>query len=195
MSQKLNLHRSGGLYLPTEAGRPQAQPDDAPLAVDMLLQCHQRVAAQCNTLQRLSVYLLDNAVDEQARQAAAGVMRYFDVAAPLHHADEEQDWWELLHPVWAQDATRLALLDRLRGEHRLLESRWQGLRAQLQDVVHAGPDETRCVSQAAVNDFVTAYEAHIALEEGPWLRAARQSVSEEDLARLGASMTARRRQT
>ena len=194
MSQKLNPHRSGGLVLPTEAAQTHSKANSTPLAVEMLLQCHQRVAAQCETLERLCVYLSDHVVDEPAQQAAAAVMRYFDVAAPLHHADEEQDWWALLRPLWVRDAQSIAMLDRLRDEHLLLEGQWQALRLELQAVVKAGPEETLTVSKEAVKTFIAAYQAHMAFEEGPWMELARRSVSEQDLTYLGESMTARRRQ-
>lgn len=194
MSQKLNSHRSGGLISPTELATSNLKPDNTPLAVDMLLQCHQRVAAQCETLQRLCTYLNDHVVDDQARQASAAVMRYFDVAAPLHHADEEQDWWTLLRPMWVRDAPSIEMLDRLQDEHRQLESQWQALRLELQTVVQADPAEYLSVSRQVVDAFVLAYQTHIAFEEGPWMELASRSVSEQDLARLGERMTARRQQ-
>ncbi len=57
----------------------------------MLSACHHRVERQCATLRRLVAHLASNGTDEDARTAAAAVMRYFDTSAKDHHADEETD--------------------------------------------------------------------------------------------------------
>lgn len=191
-------HRAGGgLWLPKEPPASDNQTlagDEPPLAVDMLLQCHQRVAGQCETLQRLCAYLQDHGVDEQAKGAAGAVLRYFDLAAPHHHADEEQDWLGVLQPLWAEQPERLALLDRLRAEHRVLEALWRSLKEVLQALVAAADAQTFTLAPEQVTAFVQAYQAHIAFEEGQWLVLARQAVSDDVLAQLGRSMVARRQQ-
>ena len=56
---------------------------------EMLGACHDRVRRSLDLLQRLRDYLKTHACDDSARQAARDVLRYFDIAAPLHHEDEE----------------------------------------------------------------------------------------------------------
>ena len=46
--------------------------------LEMLAACHGRVEAQCATLRRLVAHLAAHGADEQARDAARAVMRYFD---------------------------------------------------------------------------------------------------------------------
>ena len=60
---------------------------DAPF--EMLAACHDRVVRMLALQARLRQHLQDKGCDEPARQAARDVMRYFDLAAPLHHQDEE----------------------------------------------------------------------------------------------------------
>jgi Hemerythrin HHE cation binding domain len=55
----------------------------------MLATCHERVRRMLTLQAKLQQQLLDQGCDEPARQAARDVMRYFDIAAPLHHQDEE----------------------------------------------------------------------------------------------------------
>ena len=50
----------------------------------MLEACHERVERTLTLLSRLRSYLREQAVDDAARQAARDVLRYFDIAAPLH---------------------------------------------------------------------------------------------------------------
>ena len=72
---------------------PAAGPED-PLA--MLSACHERVERQCRTLTRLLPHLAQHGADAQAREAGQAVLRYFDEAAPNHHADEEDDLQALM---------------------------------------------------------------------------------------------------
>ena len=53
--------------------------------LEMLAECHRRVEAQCATLKRLVPHLAEKGPDQASREAAAAIMRYFDLAAPKHH--------------------------------------------------------------------------------------------------------------
>src|SRR5512137_386080 len=69
-------------------GENEAAPGyDDPLG--MLAACHRRIERQLGTLERLQRHLPVHGCDADARAAAAGILRYFDNAAPHHHADEE----------------------------------------------------------------------------------------------------------
>ncbi|WP_204313425.1 hemerythrin domain-containing protein, partial [Klebsiella michiganensis] len=77
----------------------------------------------CATLAKLSAHLPSHGADEQARQAARNIMRYFDVAGPHHHADEEED----LFPLLMVEGQRLRspvveVIASLLDEHRSLEA-------------------------------------------------------------------------
>ena len=106
--------------------------------IDMLRACHERIAAQCTTLEKLAAHLPVHGADTQAQQAARNIMRYFDVAGPHHHADEEQDLFPMLikaaRPQCSPMGERIAsLLD----EHRVLEAAWVQLRTVLADIAEA----------------------------------------------------------
>ena len=62
---------------------------DDPL--EMLQACHERIEAQLALLARLRTHLAEHGVDQAAQEAIAGIQRYFTLAAPLHHQDEEED--------------------------------------------------------------------------------------------------------
>ncbi|HEX5338277.1 MAG TPA: hemerythrin domain-containing protein, partial [Gallionella sp.] len=67
---------------------PAAPSFDHPLG--MLHACHGKILRQCDTLTKLAAHLSRNGCDEQARQAAQGILRYFDTAGQFHHQDEEE---------------------------------------------------------------------------------------------------------
>lgn len=159
--------------------------------LEMLAACHGRVEAQCATLRRLVAHLAAHGADEQARDAARAVMRYFDSAARDHHADEEVDLFPaLLESMAGSDAVCLReLTAALAAEHRVLERHWHALRAQL-DALATGRAGT--LDADTVRRFVDAYAQHIAREEAELLPMAQRLLDDAALDRIGLAMRRRR---
>ena len=162
---------------------------EAPLA--MLSACHHRVERQCETLRRLVGHLASNGPDEDARVAAAAVMRYFDTAARDHHADEETDLFPaLVESMAGSDAVCIReLVDSLTLDHRALESRWQRLRVMLQSIAAGDPVH---LDSAYVESFIRLYERHIAREEAELLPMASRLLGDDALNEIGKAMRERR---
>lgn len=161
---------------------------DEPL--EMLKACHERIAAQCATLAKLSAHLPSHGADEQAQQAARNIMRYFDVAGPHHHADEEDDLFPLLIAEGQRRGSPVVeVIASLLNEHRSLEANWAQLRAVLADIAQG---QVRPIERAWAESFADAYRRHIAVEEGQVLVFAQACLDREQLARLSTTMVARR---
>ncbi len=162
---------------------------DSPLA--MLAECHRRVERQCATLARLAPHLEAHGSDTAAREAALGVLRYFETAAPNHHADEEQDLFPaLIESMAGSDAVCLRqIIDRLLGEHRTLDRHWAGLQRTLRAVADG---QAARLDAAEVEAFAAQYARHIALEEGELLPMAARLLGDDALQRIGDAMRARR---
>ena len=160
---------------------------DHPL--EMLSACHDRVKDRIDTLERLVAHLPEHGCDEQARQAAANVMRYFDTAGEHHHADEECDLFPAIERTRAHDAPSVALLGRLREEHVRLRGLWQALRPELQSIA-AGSSAS--LDAALIERFGALYRQHIDLEELELLPLAEEVLGESVTATLGGAMARRR---
>jgi hemerythrin-like domain-containing protein len=162
---------------------------DTPLA--MLAECHRRVERQCATLARLVPHLAARGSDAAAAEAATAVMRYFDTAAPNHHADEEDDLFPaLLESMAGSDAVCLReIIASLSADHRELDRRWAALRRVLEPVAAGLPG---ALSADDVKSFADLYARHIAREEGELLPMAERLLADADLDRIGASMRCRR---
>ncbi|MCW5634063.1 MAG: hemerythrin domain-containing protein [Rubrivivax sp.] len=162
---------------------------DTPLA--MLGECHRRVERQCATLERLVPHLAAHGSDAAAREAAEAVLRYFDQAAPNHHADEEQDLFPaLLESMAGSDAVCLReIITSLRADHRELDHRWAALRRTLQAVAAAQP---ATLEAADVQAFAALYARHIEREEGELLPMADRLLGAGELERIGHAMQRRR---
>lgn len=167
---------------------PAAGPE-APL--EMLAACHIRIERQCSTLKRLAAHLADRGATEEARSAAASIVRYFDSAAVQHHADEEQDLFPaLIESMAGSDAVCLrGLTEGLSADHRELEARWQRLRGMLENVL-AG--DAAALDAEAVEAFVDLYALHLQREEDELLPMAARLLGDDDLTRIGRAMRERR---
>jgi hemerythrin-like domain-containing protein len=169
---------------------------DAPAGFDdpleMLLGCHRRIEKQLDTLVRLREHLHGKSVDAQASIAARNVLRYFEGAAPNHHADEEQDLFPLL-AARIDDAAEHqrfdAFRERIESDHRSVEAAWAKLRRPLEAIAEG---LARALPEADVQAFVAAYNGHIALEEAAMREFFDRWLGDADRRTLGHAMAARR---
>lgn len=162
---------------------------DEPL--ELMSACHGRMAAQLDTLRRLAAWLPEHGADDQARQAARGVLRYFRMAAPHHHEDEERDVFSRLllrvEPADRQKAE--GLVKSLLADHKELLAAWEALESRLAGI-EAGTAEA--LPNRDVEFFVLLYRNHIECEDAMLFPLLRRYLTSADLAELGQSMSARR---
>jgi len=169
---------------------PDTAPDfSQPIAV--LKHCHGRIRKQLATLEKLLAHLPVHGADEQARQAASAVLRYFDKAAHLHHDDEEQDLIPMLTATaQGEDAATLqALAPTILQDHKDMDALWQDLHEQLKAIEEG---RSAALSTPQVQRFVASYTSHMEREEGTMAPMAMRLFSPEQMARLGESMQRRR---
>jgi pyridoxamine 5'-phosphate oxidase len=169
---------------------PDPAPDfDQPVAV--LKHCHGRIRKQLATLEKLLAHLPAHGADEQARQAAQAVMKYFEKAAHLHHDDEEQDLIPMLRAVArGEDAATLqALAPVILQDHKDMDAMWQDLHEQLAMIADGSASQ---LSGSTVQRFVQRYTGHMEREESTMAPMALRLFSPEQMARLGQAMRQRR---
>jgi len=162
---------------------------DQPVAV--LKHCHGRIRKQLATLEKLLAHLPEHGADEQARQAATAVLKYFDKAAHLHHEDEEQDLLPMLLAVAeGEDAATLqALVPVILQEHKDMDAMWQDLHEQLTGIADGSGTQ---LSASIVRRFVQSYHGHMEREEGIVAPMALRLFGPDQMARLGGAMRQRR---
>ena len=162
---------------------------DQPIAV--LKHCHDRIRKQLATLDKLLAHLSVHGADEQARQAASAVLKYFDQAAPKHHEDEEQDLIPMLRSI-AEDNDAVLLSKLVPGildDHRLMDAAWQNLHEQL-TAIAAGTSAS--LNAAEVRRFSERYASHMEREEAHIAPMAKRLFSPAQMALLGQAMQRRR---
>lgn len=150
--------------------------------------CHGRVRHFCALTQRLVGAIQTQGIDADVRSAAEAILRYFEVAAPLHHQDEEEDLFPLLRAKG--DAALIQQLKDIENEHALLHRKWSVIRGLLQKIA-AG--ETAPLTLSLVSDFAEAYIRHADSEETQLLPSLRVLLSTEELSLIADHMVGRRR--
>src|SRR5438128_4150271 len=154
--------------------------------LEMLCACHDRMRQQLATLERLCRHLPVNGADAEAQKAARNIMKYFDTAAPNHHADEEES---LFPRLAAANGQARSLIEALSAEHHTLDALWDHLRPDLAGIA-AG--RRSVLTPDLVRRIREAYTAHIEREEGELLPLAAQYFDAATLKMIGAEMAARR---
>lgn len=156
----------------------------------MLEACHERVQRTLALLGRLRRHVQHQGCDESARQAARDVLRYFDIAAPLHHEDEER---HVFPPLLAQGPAEVAaLVRRLLQDHQDMVADWAAARLPLQALADGQASTFSADDEAALERFAARYARHIADEEGVAYPAVQGLLPAGALAPMGREMAARR---
>jgi len=166
---------------------------DAPF--EMLGACHERVSRSLGLLRRLVDHLGLQGCDEQARTAARDVWRYFEIAAPAHHADEELHVLpRLLH---CGDPLLVEAAEQIHADHRQLEALWERLGPRLQALSEdpVAWDRSMLGPLAELADaFIAIHDRHVPQEDQLVFPAAAARVDAFELREMGLEMAARRRQ-
>ena len=156
-----------------------------------LKHCHDRIRKELRSLEALPAYLTQHGADLPAQQCAAAMVRYFGQAAPMHHADEEEDLIPLLRAS-ARDADA-ALLDLmipvLTTEHRDMASTWEALVLQLDQVALARSAQ---LDLDLVKQFSVLYASHMDTEETHIATMAKRLFDPAKMQLLGNAMRMRR---
>jgi hemerythrin-like domain-containing protein len=154
---------------------------------EMLSACHERVQRTLDLLRRLQSHLAAAGADAQARQAARDVMRYFDIAAPAHHEDEERHVFPAL--LAADPARHGPLVARLQDDHRRMAAQWPAVRAGLAAVAEGRWSGTE---DAVWAGFAALHAGHIPAEEGIAFPSARLLFDADAQQAMGTEMARRR---
>jgi hemerythrin-like domain-containing protein len=156
----------------------------------MLEACHERVQRTLDLLARLRTHVRQQGADEPARQAARDVLRYFDIAAPLHHEDEELHVFPLL--LAESGAEVQALVRQLQADHVAMAADWSVARSALQSLAAGELPHFSDTDEVLLDRFAQRYAAHIRAEEGQAYPAALRLLQPSALDRMGEEMSRRR---
>lgn len=161
--------------------------------IEILNACHDKVRHFASLTIRLRDYLQKVGMDATATEAATRVRRYFNVAAVLHHQDEEQDLFPallMLPEGLLSSSVRDALTQSIQSlgrEHETLGEAWSQIDRWLERI-EAGESAPE---PACVDLFAHAYTHHADREENEIYPFAKY-LNEQERQRIGQNMVNRR---
>ena len=147
--------------------------------------CHDKVRRFAGLTVRLRDHLASKGVDGQAKEAANAILRYFNIAAPLHHDDEEVDLFPALREL--NDTQLNHSMAQLEAEHAELAGIWRSLGPWLE----ATASGTAHPAPPSVEAFAQRYPAHAQREEIEVYPYASRLTADQ-IKQISAAMVARR---
>jgi hemerythrin-like domain-containing protein len=157
---------------------------DQPL--EMLLACHDKIRRFCDQLDKLAPHIEEHGVDAEAQRSIDAVVRYFDVAGPSHHSDEEDELFPILE---ARVPSAAPKLEQLAAEHGYLHSRWNAIRDDLLALKNGTITD---ISSIEIQEFVRQYRLHAAIEEAWLIPTADKTMTDAEKRIAGQRMAAKR---
>ena len=154
--------------------------------IEMLYACHSKVKRFCKQLQILPAYLAEHGVNQVVKNDVQQILNYFNISAPLHHDDEEKDFFPALVEVYPQAQENI---DQLESQHETLHQSWADLAVQLTELLE---NQRTQIDEALIKRFVSGYDLHIPLEE-PLFELGKQYIAQETLTEMGKIMAERRK--
>ncbi len=161
--------------------------------IELLEACHEKIRRFATLTQRIAHHIEKKGIDRKAQEAAESVLRYFTIAAPLHHQDEEDDLFPaLMHlsPATLGEESYKNLnitIQELETEHVALGVLWSEIENWLRDIVENKPGTT----PMCLDEFATKYMHHADREEKSIYPHA-QFLPPETLRTIGMNMALRR---
>lgn len=154
--------------------------------IDMLYACHGKVRRFCEQIKMLPDYIADNGCTDVVLQAVRQISQYFNVAAPLHHEDEEENFFPLLlqYAPQAQEP-----VNELLRQHESLHANWAAVSVEFARLEN---DRVYELNREVLDRFVAGYDVHLGIEE-PLFDMGKAAIPQEKLAEIGKIMAERRR--
>ncbi|WP_101774743.1 hemerythrin domain-containing protein [Pasteurella oralis] len=153
--------------------------------IEMLYACHSKVKRFCHQLSILPNYLAEHGCNQAVKNDVQQILTYFNQSAPLHHQDEEDDFFPALLAKAPQVRSEI---EKLAAQHSLLHQNWAELSVQLSAFLS---NQRANIDVELISKFIASYDEHIAIEE-PLFELGKQYLSIEELNSMGKIMFARR---
>ena len=157
--------------------------------LDLIEHDHAKHSHLCDDLEQIADSLPDD-VDKKLCQQVAMTLR-FDL--PLHHLDEENGLFPLLHAHSEQKPSINPILNRLSEEHAADESFAEELIEELDHLALTGKAKNAETLGYMLRGFFESYRRHMHWEQTILMPMARQILTGDDLQRLSDIMARHRR--
>ena len=160
--------------------------------IELLLSCHEKISRFSSALAELCQTLLNNGWDDSLAASAEQISRYFNIASPEHHLDEENHLFPALmalDPQLMQSDSRTIMrqLNELIKQHVEFDALWDKLNNLLSE-----RSEDFVLLQQLSEEFKAGLHEHIRIENEQIFPYAEKLLSEAELKKIGLAIAERR---
>ncbi len=160
---------------------------------EMLEACHDRVRRMFALLARVRQHLDEIGWEEKVGLAARDVLRYFEMAAPNHHLDEELHVFPAV--LTGPDADLQDIVRGLHRDHLDMLRAWPAIRQVLQSIANSSVGQWVPLdddAKALLDLFASLYARHVEQEDLLIYPASRRLLSVAALNEMSRDMRQRR---
>ena len=179
--------------MPIHIGQRSDHGFDEPLG--LLSDCHRRIEHFLDVLVTVANQAAEGELIPSYRSALEGAIRYFEVAAPKHTADEEDSLFPRLResddPALAQALASLEVLVHDHGEAQAHHAAVDELVRRWLENGRIPPNDVKQLRDRLAH-LQALYRRHIAIEDREVFPAAARVLDREQIDRIGTEMAARR---
>jgi len=172
-----------------------AQENNFANPLGLLKDCHRRIERLLGVLVKVATEASEGRLNAESRQAMEAALSYFQRAAPLHTADEEEDLFPELRRMERPDIEQVVeRVSRLQSEH-LAATAWH---RQVHDLGERWLRQNYLLPHEAVElksvltSLTELYRGHIAVEENEVFPVAEEALSAFEKDAIGRRMALRR---
>jgi hemerythrin-like domain-containing protein len=179
--------------MPVTLGSRPEHGFDQPLG--LLSDCHRRIERFLEILQKVAGQAAGKPLDDQQRRAVEAALEYFRTAGPRHNADEEESLFPLLRASTDPRAqVALATVKALEDEHAAATAAHAQVESTYRRWIELGPPADPQFRELVktLHDLREMYRRHIDIEDRQIFPLARETLTAEQLARVGQQMAQRR---
>ncbi|MDX2503695.1 MAG: hemerythrin domain-containing protein [Gammaproteobacteria bacterium] len=160
--------------------------------LDLLSSCHEKILHFSSALLKLSTTLKCEGWSGNLVTSAEQISRYFNIAGPEHHKDEEMHLFPAiiaLDPEFTKPETAelVQLINRLIKEHVESDVLWASLNSMLQEKTEDFANLYRLAGQ-----FEAEMRRHVIIENEQIFPFAKAHISATEFKKMGAAIAQRR---
>lgn len=160
--------------------------------IDLLLSCHEKILHFSSALFEVSLALKEKGWNEEIKVSISQVRRYFNIAGPDHHLDEEHHLFPAIIALDPElklpESTEIVhLLNRLIKEHVESDVLWETLDTMLEE-----ESEDFTTLEKLALKFKTTIQEHARIENEQIFPYAIKNINKDELKKIGLAIAERR---
>lgn len=155
----------------------------------LLTSCHDKIIHFSSTLYKLSTLLRQDGWSEELSTTAKNIRRYFNIAGPEHHLDEEQHLFPAIiaYDLKSEHQEIITLINQMIKDHVESDALWEKI-----DLLLSQQSNDFKQLEKLSEQFEKSMHEHAELENSIIFPFAKTHISEKEFKKMGKAIAERR---